>query len=783
MQPVTNISTGQSGSTIVSRRSLRMQRSHSVAQLASGAAGLPEGHPLAGAMGQEPSLLKQPAVLQSTLSQGDGLQFDVCQNNHDSCQIEARLSLSRWPGLSSLNPRQSYALRAESNISDNECSPAEANLSLSKWSAIGDLSHNSAYGIDVRPSHCERQTFEVMRKSFLSLVSSMNLSVIDGCDFHSSHEPLHDTQVDVLKKPASLRCLRLKKSDISRLDGLSKGNSVRASGAADGISSRNTSDLQLEINSATVRVIRSSRREGIGIVGANCLSAAKATGCGSHELGEALTAVTVSTVNSGETALAQTASESFLVGSAKLAVEVTGATVSNTILTSTAQSKLNKVKRRKKIIDKAYAIKADRKKELLSRMSMEQIAVKDLTFLELFDSTKSDAVVNWLQFKQYAEVCYLESAVVSDPLTEILKQNGGCISPASLLQLIVDCIRLSDESTGVNLQLLFDFVQDLNKDPKGTYGDKNQLKLINKALAPLGIVINYETDRIFGSIRKNAIAIGHRLNINKEKLFETLVLMDKLPTVQSMDQIICKYSNVIDALYSCRTYDDWKLHQYRVDRNIKLMATAISAIPIATGIDGAILAAAYGREIKYRQGNEDRTLDRISYALGYVKTLNAGWRQDELDEITQLLSAVEKVKEMHIDNKKALLGFYVGVHVAGAVIDPLSNVIGPIGTSITSSVKSTSKNIAAMSAAVDRIVKDNSLRQQSDFAESKDVYSCYKSLYQAALDDFNFEKIANLQNLAYFSFGISPECFDALVRTELVETNRFKLSFAHKVVK
>lgn len=750
------------------RSQRRLYRSNSAPGLVtSDAQGVPTGTPSRGTFSSAASLLQQPDVSDSGLSQEP---VPPCSASEiDNAGNVA--GLSRWSGLSNLSSG-----RTSLSSLDTTCSEAEDDgAHLARWLGLQNLSRDN----QIAGRYDAQEAFQAHKQSLLTLASSLDLSVIEGCDCRSSLESLADDRENLLQKPASLRFLRSTKSEAARIDGVAQLRRGPVEAAApDDIVTEHTRNLQQDIAAARVRAIRSVKIDGVEVAGTNFVNAVEAVGDYSADLSEVSEAVSNSA--SLPEPLLASASELSLTGGAQLAVEAVGTIANSAIITYLAQSKLNKVKRRRQAIENAYTIKAEREKELSSQMPAATPEAENLAAHDVFADTGCEDSVNWLQFRQYAELCFLEGEMTSNPLADILKQQGGYLSPLSLFRVIVDSIKLSDEKIGINTPLLMEFMQHLKDDPASTYRDQKQLKSVNKALAPLGITIGYETDKLFGSMRKGAAAIGHKLEVNKERLYEALVLMDKLPTVSSMDRIIHKYYNVIDALYSVRTYDRWKQHQHKVDRDLKLVATGISALPIATGIDEVLKAAAYGREIKYRQGNENRALDRLSYALGYVKTFGAGWTQDELESVTRLLSSVEKVKEAHMDIKKAKLGVYVGAHSAAAVIEPLSNLIGPVGTAITSSVKTTSKNIAAVTAAANRVAKEKTLRQQGDFAESKDVYDCYKKLYLAALDEFNFEKLVNLQNLASYTFGMSPASFDALVKTELVETGRFKPSFSHK---
>ncbi|WP_263079419.1 hypothetical protein [Endozoicomonas sp. Mp262] len=325
------------------------------------------------------------------------------------------------------------------------------------------------------------------------------------------------------------------------------------------------------------------------------------------------------------------------------------------------------------------------------------------------------------------------------------------------------------------------FAKTLEDDQANSMQDKKKLESINQILKKANIKIDYKTDKLLGSVRKNSKAIFHRIKIDTEKMYNHLQRMDKLPTVKGVDDILTRQSRNIEALYHLRDYDQWKVRQHKRDRNIKLASAVTGFLPVSLGVDEILKAVAYNKDRRYREKNETSMNSRIKNA--YEARHNTSLNKKERKELARLLSNARDVKQAHMKIKKNRSEANEDIHIVAAIADPFSTVMGPVGRGVKGGIKATAKTTAAIAAMADRKIKDKKLKKENRFNETNDIYRFYKKLYLTAIEQDNDEKMDEIQTLAELTYGINGESFDALVRTELVENNKFKLSFSQRTVK
>ena len=537
----------------------------------------------------------------------------------------------------------------------------------------------------------------------------------------------------------------------------------------------------------------------------------------------------------------------------------------------------------------------------------------------LFRLAENIKPVNKKQFREYAELCFIADEQSGQGLSgpgvtvgNILKQKDCFVENENLSTLMANVVKLNTAAdladgeglmpvpgsplTRSDIETLDGFRKDLQNNPGAALQNKKRRVAVNDVLDRLGIHIDYRTDKWFSS--KDAKVIYQQVKMEPDKLFDQLQTMQKLPSLKAVDQILEQHRETITALHTLKDYDQWKIHQHKIDRNLKLASTVVGFLPLSLGIDEVLKAAAYGREANYRRNNQSamneriddtmthlkggtdgsrelkallatkdqpltrKTVDSIRQALTVLvaaddsgkgsalvkrvtaitdtgpltsgdellltkaqskklqnalgpfgikivnntikiddeklgkalrkKSLNTvaepintdgalqkvGWKQEEVDQLTTLLENARAVKNSHMAIKTAAAGINTGIHTTAAIADPFTSMTGPLGQGIKAGVKGGAKIATAIGAAVDRRRKDKKLKNQGTFSEPREIYRFYKALYQKAVQENQSEKAASIQRLAQVTFGVTQEGFAALSKTDLVENNRFKLSFS-----
>ena len=255
-------------------------------------------------------------------------------------------------------------------------------------------------------------------------------------------------------------------------------------------------------------------------------------------------------------------------------------------------------------------------------------------FPDLFSLSKSKKKLTKEQFRQYADLCFINDGQQSSdaPLGNILKHKDCFVEHNNLSQLLDDVLRLNAKSGQTDdfialmrsplsrddMQVLSNFSQALQSSPHQAMQDITRIKQANKVLDKLGIHIDFRRDKLFGSLRKDAKAIYQRVRINPDKLFPHVEKLRKLPMVKDVDQVLHRHSDNIDALHTLKNYDQWKIHQHKRDRDLKLASAITGFLPLSLGVDEVLKAVAYGREKKYRDKNRTAMNGRIDDTLAHL---------------------------------------------------------------------------------------------------------------------------------------------------------------------
>ena len=256
-------------------------------------------------------------------------------------------------------------------------------------------------------------------------------------------------------------------------------------------------------------------------------------------------------------------------------------------------------------------------------------------FPDLFSLSKSKKMLTKQQFRQYADLCFINDGQQSSdaPLGNILKHRDCYVEHNNLSQLLDDVLRLNAKSGRTDdfisamrsplsrddMKVLGNFSQELQSRPHEAMQDITGIKQANKVLDKLGIHLDFRRDKLFGSLRKDAKAIYQRVRINPDKLFPHVQKLRKLPMVKDVDQVLHRHSDNIDALHTLKNYDQWKIHQHKRDRDLKLASAITGFLPLSLGVDEVLKAVAYGREKKYRDKNRTAMNGRIDDALAHLR--------------------------------------------------------------------------------------------------------------------------------------------------------------------
>ncbi|PJE79475.1 hypothetical protein CI610_01541 [invertebrate metagenome] len=316
-----------------------------------------------------------------------------------------------------------------------------------------------------------------------------------------------------------------------------------------------------------------------------------------------------------------------------------------------------------------------------------------------------------------------------------------------------------------------------NSDDYLYFNDKELMKKFDTLLSTFGIKVSYHTDKILGRFRSSAHAVLHKVKVDKKKFFSVLKQQNLIPKKEAMSDMIRGSSGEISALQTLKGYDRWKVSQHKTDRNIKLASAVVSPLPV---IDEVLKSIAYFNESRYRQENKTQMNKRLNESEEFVQ--DVGLSHQEVDEIITLLKKARKSKQAFMDIKRNKNIANGTIHTVAAAADLPSKLAGPVGVGVKTGVKLGAKVTAGIAASVHRGKKEKALKKADEFASEKTIYSHYKDLYLDAMAEGDEYKMQSIVDLVKSTFGVSKEGFNGLIRTNLVENNRFKLSFSHKEV-
>ena len=428
---------------------------------------------------------------------------------------------------------------------------------------------------------------------------------------------------------------------------------------------------------------------------------------------------------------------------------------------------------------------------------------------ERWSNAPKDKLLSENDFKDFASLCFLEQEVKDEQSTS----NEKNVQPPSLSKIksskpyneneelkhilsmgnsYVDADEVRDFYANLSTFLINAENQDKNKneisamrefsnglllDQSNYFYTQKHLKEINKSLSNIGINIDYKTDKIWGKFRSSSKPFCHKITIDYTKFYQCLQKQNLLPVSTDIHNMLTKYDKEIDAIYTLKDYDNWKVFQHKVDRNLKLASAAIGLIPLP--FDEIIKSVAYGKEVKYRDNNKSRMNKRVDDGLSMVEQSNV-FDKNELNKLRQMLNNARGVKLAHMDIKKHHSTTSSTIHAAAAATSIPAKLLGPIGTGMKTGLKAVAKVTASVAATVSRKRKDAAFKKENKMVKVIEIYKYYKTLYKEAQASGNEKKVEAIIQLAQKTFGISSSGFEALVKTRLVENNRFKLSFSQR---
>ncbi len=443
-----------------------------------------------------------------------------------------------------------------------------------------------------------------------------------------------------------------------------------------------------------------------------------------------------------------------------LGADAGASVLEGTLVAAMAQKKLYTVKKRRENIIKSHKIR---------EAWQAKAGGKSFSAIEHRKLTKSE-------FKDLSRLCFLSDEFDSKAgreedkdLKNILK-HGDCYVSGNEIESIL-----------TSLHGVVDGLPELAYDKSQHNTSKQQIKDLNKVLKQVGIEIEYRTDKIFGKIRKGAKPFCHKIKIDKEKLYKVLENQGQVPTTEAVTSILDNHSDDIDALYNLKDYDKWKIHQHKKDRDLKLASAVIGVIPLPA--DEIMRSAAYGKEAVYRKSNRETMEGRIDESMGILESNqqylgSIGWNQKEIAELYKALDNARNLKKTHIGIKRKGNIANSTIHGVAAATSIPAKFLGPVGSGIQAGAKAAAKISTAIGTSADRYRKDKKLIAENKFVGVKNIYLRYKHLYLGADSE---DKRKSIIDLVDATFGIKEEAFKTLVKTKLVESNRFKLSFSHKV--
>ncbi|WP_263079306.1 hypothetical protein [Endozoicomonas sp. Mp262] len=464
-----------------------------------------------------------------------------------------------------------------------------------------------------------------------------------------------------------------------------------------------------------------------------------------------------------------------------LGIDAGASVVENAFIFGSSQRKFMKVRRRRNNIIKSHQIR------------------------ESWTSGAADfqpgTPVNRKQFKDLCHLCFLEDELgnqqdskssLDKNIKAILKNDDSYVTAGefkatrdALFNLVEEYETKLAVEKGETIdkaklkQELESFIPSMQE---ADFNKKEQVKHFNQIFESLdiGIKISYKKQLgLWGKFKdkigrqKDVKVFDHKIKINKEKFHAFLAGINKQPPTDAVVEILQNHSENIDALYQLKDYDKWKLYQHKRDASLKAAALAVSPVPLP--IDEVLKSVAFGKEAKYRVKNKQRMESRITQT---EKALDeSGLSEEEKATLTQLLENARDVKNAHIGIKSKSNTANSVIHGTSAALSIPSKLLGPVGVGVKAGVKTAAKVSTAVGASVDRFRKDKALKEQQggSLTGAKDIYQFYKQLYLQ--HEKKRDAVAQLANI---TFGLPPESFETLVKTKLVEDNKFKLSFSQK---
>lgn len=456
---------------------------------------------------------------------------------------------------------------------------------------------------------------------------------------------------------------------------------------------------------------------------------------------------------------------------------------------------------------------------------------------DLFALSPCTQPMDQSHFQQFATVCFLAKDRQSkdgssiNPVVDLLKMNDCFVNVDSLKDLVSAVLSLypvsGNESAAqsflseMDRQELINYVNNLEgEDAESIFQDKKQLKQLNSLLKKIGVHIDYKTDKQPDDLDKTR-AVYHRVSIDTEKTYQLLKKMGQLPYSGQLDALLRSHKKDIKALYSLREYDQWKINHHKAVNSLMWGALSFEVVPLPVPVSDILETVAYKKEVKYRKKGVGRMRVRVVRAISalpfasseamnnkpekkrtrkglsrilstvtsffsrlFIKEerrvekqrqhfIHDGWEPEEVSTLVHLLKSARKVKENHTNIKKNKARADAANAATSAVLSPVDAIMPlRVGAKYSWSIASSA------SAFIAREKVDKKLKQEKQYATVIDIYKFYKQLYRKALSDNNTAKMNQIEQLAKATFGLPVEGFQALVKTDLIEDHRFKLSFS-----
>ncbi|MCK5894042.1 MAG: hypothetical protein KAG53_06435 [Endozoicomonadaceae bacterium] len=469
-----------------------------------------------------------------------------------------------------------------------------------------------------------------------------------------------------------------------------------------------------------------------------------------------------------------------------IAQDISMAALEGSMATAFAMHKRYKVNRRRRNIIKTHKAK---EQWLAKKVKNTEMTLKDFK--------------NFGRISDIVDSSYNNKNIAS--ISNIFKSHRSFKTSESFYSLIQDLKALFPEDE-----------QLLNLDKTITEENLKKRRFVEKDLGEVlkkyGISIEYSTD---GGIRSKMTDTlrsidNKKLNsclcktvINKKKLYQTLKTKDLMLYDNEVKGIVEDRAKEIDVCFELKNYDNWKIKFITTDAEMKVASAITSIIPILP-IDEWSRAMAYYIERQHRSQNLTNMKDRIQCSQECLEEHKQFLNSEDYSDIKDYLDNVRKLKNRHIKLKIRKANGMCVIQIITACAKITTDPFGPLASVGRNITKGSLKITNSICSMVKRHRGDNAQMQSGNFHTVKDVYQLYKKVYLEAkrqegkvrseLDEANkkndcgtihksevnnyMKRMGLIEDLAKKSFGLTRSQFQQLIKTLMVENDRFKLSFS-----